>query len=74
MAIDLTNVRGSLAALESSVLSEIVQEAVSLNRETVKQEAFTLGDETRKIEKLVNLDPAEWLQGRAPLIQGIVTH
>lgn len=73
VTINLANVRGSLAALESSVLSEIVEEAVSLNRETVKREAFTLGDDTRKIDKLVNLDPAEWLQGKAPLIRGIVT-
>lgn len=70
LVIDLANLRNSLSALDDSVLAQIVEEAVSLNKETVKLDASMLSD-GKNFDQLMSTKPEEWFEERVPVISGI---
>lgn len=70
LVIELANLRNSLSALDDSVLAQIVEEAVSLNKETVKLDASMLSD-GKNFDQLMSTKPEEWFEERVPVISGI---
>ena len=72
VVIDVTNMRNSMATLDSSVLTQLLEIAVSLTKESVKTDASSVTADGRDLEELMNIEPEEWFKERAPIIQGIV--